>query len=102
MLVRKCPEDEVIRVLPAHDNIHVMLCVHHHHRYEGPLQKWTVAALTSRSVWTNIGNFITAPFVYSASFGSLSNGMPCAAFTFAIYATGSICLLVAHWLDLAS
>lgn len=69
-------------------------------RYDGPLQHWTVSALTSRSVWTNVGNFIIAPYVYNITFGSLSNGIPCAAFTFAVYATGSICVVAAHWLNM--
>jgi hypothetical protein len=65
--------------------------------YDGPYQHLTVAALASRSIWTQLGD-IAAPFVYK-NLGFLADGIPCAIMTAVLYFIGALCVLAAHWIN---
>lgn len=63
--------------------------------YSGSYQHLVVAALASRSVWTQLGGII-GPFTFNDSFATLKGGKPAALFAAAIYAVGSVCVVAAH------
>lgn len=66
--------------------------------YDGPYQHLSVAALASRSVWTQLGGVISA-FVYTNSFGLLSGGIPCAVMTAVLYLFAAVCVPAAHLIN---
>jgi len=68
-----------------------VLCWYSGERY----QRLVVAALASRSVWTQLGG-IAGPFTFGDSFATLRGGKPAALFAAAVYATGSLCVVAAH------
>jgi hypothetical protein len=63
--------------------------------YSGSYQHLVVAALASRSVWTQLGGII-GPYTFSDAFATLGGGAPAAGFAAAIYLAGSACVVVAH------
>ena len=63
--------------------------------YSGRYQPLVVAALASRSVWTQLGGII-GPYTFGDGFATLSGGAPAAWFAAAVYAAGSVCVVAAH------
>lgn len=69
--------------------------------YSGRYQALVVAALASRSVWTQLGGII-GPYTFGDSFATLKGGAPAAWYAAAIYTAGSLCVVAAHLLNEAA
>jgi len=68
--------------------------------YSGRYQTLVVAALASRSVWTQLGGII-GPYTFGDSFATLRGGAPAAWLAAAIYTAGSVCVVAAHFINVA-
>jgi hypothetical protein len=63
--------------------------------YSGRYQPLVVAALASRSVWTQLGG-IVGPYTFGDAFATLGGGAPAAWYAAAVYAAGSAAVVAAH------
>ncbi|KAF8065487.1 RNR2B [Scenedesmus sp. PABB004] len=68
--------------------------------YSGRYQTLVVAALASRSVWTQLGGII-GPFTFGDAFATLRGGAPAAGLAAGIYAAGSVCVVAADRINVA-